>query len=305
MSVCRSPKTAEEFEQYYQLRWQVLRQPWGQALGSERDNLEQESFHRMVIDKNNKVLAVGRLEKTSQYSGQIRFMAVSQSAQGQGLGRQIIEALEQQAKILGITDLTLNARENALSFYQKLGYISKGFSHLLFDEIKHFTMSKELSLDGRHQQDSASALQTIWHETIPLSKAMNIEISYYDGKELITHCDGDFNKNLHNTMFAGSIYTLATLSGWGWVYLQLQQLQLKGDIVLAEANIKYHAPIKGIGYAIVSVDSVEGDFNRLNQGRNARINLTAHLYSGDNIAATFTGSYAVLAVKDKTEDKAQ
>jgi len=192
-----------------------------------------------------------------------------------------------------------------LSFYHKLGYTSKGFSHLLFDEIKHFTMSKELSLDGRLQQDSASALQTIWHETIPLSKAMNIEISYYDGKELITHCDGDFNKNLHNTMFAGSIYTLATLSGWGWVYLQLQQLQLKGDIVLAKANIEYHTPIKGIGYAIVSVDSVEGDFNRLNQRRNARINLTTHLYSGDNIAATFTGSYAVLAVKDKTEDKAQ
>lgn len=305
MNVCRSPKTAEEFEQYYQLRWQVLRQPWGQALGSERDSLEKESFHRMVVDENNKVLAVGRLEKTSQYSGQVRFMAVCQSAQGQGLGRQIIESLEQQAKKLGITELTLNARENALSFYHKLGYTSKGFSHLLFDEIKHFTMSKELSLDGRHQQDSASALQTIWHETIPLSKAMNIEISYYDGKELITHCDGDFNKNLHNTMFAGSIYTLATLSGWGWVYLQLQQLQLKGDIVLAKANIEYHTPIKGIGYAIVSVDSVEGDFNRLNQRRNARINLTTHLYSGDNIAATFTGSYAVLAVKDKTEDKAQ
>jgi thioesterase domain-containing protein len=297
MNVCRSPQTTEEFEQYYQLRWQVLRQPWGQALGSERDSLEQESFHRMIIDENNKVLAVGRLEKTSQFSGQIRFMAVCESAQGQGLGRQIIEALEQQAKKLGITDLILNARENALSFYQKLGFISKGFSHLLFDEIKHFTMSKELSVDGRHQQDSTSALQTIWHETIPLSKAMNIEISYYDGEQLITHCDGDFNKNLHNTMFAGSIYTLATLSGWGWVYLQLQQLELEGDIVLARANIEYHAPIKGIGYAIVSVDSVEGNFNRLNQGRNARINLTTHLYSGDNIAATFTGSYAVLPTK--------
>ena len=305
MSVCRSPKTAEEFEQYYQLRWQVLRQPWGQSLGSERDNLEQESYHRMVVDENSKVLAVGRLEKISQYSGQIRFMAVCPSAQGQGLGRQIIEALEQQAKKLGITNITLNAREKALSFYQKLGYISKGFSHLLFDEIKHFTMNKELSLDGRHKQDLALALQDVWHQTIPLSKAMNIEISYYDGEQLITHCDGGFNKNLHNTMFAGSIYTLATLSGWGWVYLQLQQLQLKGDIVLAKANIEYHAPIKGIGYAIVTVDSVEGDFKRLNQGRNARINLTAHLYSGENIAATFTGSYAVLATKDKTEDKAQ
>lgn len=297
MNVCRSPKTAEEFEQYYQLRWQVLRQPWGQALGSERDSLEQESFHRMIIDENNKVLAVGRLEKTCQFNGKIRFMAVCQSAQGQGLGRQIVEALEQQAQLLGIIDLNLNARENALVFYQKLGYVSQGFSHLLFDEIKHFTMSKQLPHNEKHQQDAASALQKIWHETIPVSKAMNIQISHYDGEKLITHCDAGFNKNLHNTMFAGSIYTLATLSGWGWVYLKLQKLQLKGDIVLAKADIEYHAPIKGLGYAKVSVDSVEGDFNRLNQGRNARINLTTHLYSGDNIAATFIGSYAVLPTK--------
>ena len=303
MNVCRSPKTAVEFERYYQLRWQVLRKPWGQALGSERDGLEQESFHRMIIDENNKVLAVGRLEKTSQFCGQIRFMAVSPKAQGQGLGKIIINALELQAKKLGITDLTLNARENAMDFYQKLGYKSHGFSHLLFDEIKHFAMSKTLTHAKNHQQTASKALQDVWHDTIPLSKAMNIQISYFDGQELITHCEASFNKNLHNTMFAGSIYTLATLTGWGWVYLQLQQLQLKGDIVLAKANIEYHAPITGFGYARVSSDSVSGDFTRLNEGKNARIHLTAHLYSGDKIAATFTGSYVVLAPRPKPKFK--
>jgi len=303
MNVCRSPKTAQEFEQYYQLRWLVLRQPWGQAQGSERDSLEQESFHRMIIDESNKVIAVGRLEKTNQFSGQIRYMAVSPEAQGQGLGRQIIEALEQQASMLGITELALNAREDALSFYQRLGYTSQGFSHLLFNEIKHFGMNKELTHTETYHGSAALALQQVWHDTIPLSKAMNIKICHYDGKQLLTHCDGVFNKNLHNTMFAGSIYTLATLSGWGWVYLHLQKFKLKGDIVLAKANIEYHAPIKGIGYARVHEGSVEGDFSRLNQGKNARINLTAHLYSGDNIAATFTGSYAVLAAKAKSKDK--
>ena len=301
MNVCRSPKNAVEFEQYYQLRWQVLRKPWGQALGSERDRLEQESFHRMIIDENNKVLAVGRLEKTSQFSGQIRFMAVSTAAQGQGLGQIIIKALELAAQKLGITDLTLNAREIAMTFYQKLGYQSHGFSHLLFDEIKHFAMSKTLTHANSHQLTSSKALQDVWHDTIPLSKAMNIQISYFDDQELITHCDASFNKNLHNTMFAGSIYTLATLSGWGWVYLQLQKQQIKGDIVLAKANIEYHAPITGLGYAKVSSDSVSGDFSRLTLGKNARIHLTAHLYSGDNIAATFTGSYVVLAAKPKAE----
>ena len=297
MNVCRSPKTALEFEQYYQLRWQVLRQPWGQGLGSERDSLEQESFHRIIIDENNQVLAVGRLEKLGQFTGQIRFMAVSEVAQGQGLGQQMMKALEFEAQKLGITDLTLNARDNAVAFYQRLGYALHGFSHRLFDEIEHFSMNKTLVPCDNHQQQSSMALQNIWHETIPLSKAMNIQISYFDGKELITHCDGGFNKNLHNTMFAGSIYTLATLSGWGWVYLQLQHLQLKGDIVLANANIEYHKPITVIGYSKVKTESVSGDFTRLTLGKNARIKLTAYLYNGDEIAATFTGSYAVLAAK--------
>lgn len=297
MNVCRSPKTVPEFERYYQLRWQILRKPWDQPLGSERDGLEQESIHRMIIDANDNVLAVGRLEKSSQFSGQIRFMAVNTKTQGQGLGQQIIVALEHQAQKLGITEVTLNAREDAIGFYQKLGYSLQGFSHLLFDEIKHFTMSKTLTHANNHQLESSTALQDVWHETIPLSKAMNIQISYFDGKELIAHCDGGFNKNLHNTMFAGSIYTLATLSGWGWVYLQLQQQQLKGDIVLAKADIKYHAPIAGIGYAKVVAESVSGDFTRLTQGKNARVNLTVHLYSGEDIAATFTGSYVVLAPK--------
>lgn len=297
MNVCRSPKNALEFEQYYQLRWQILRKPWEQPLGSERDGLEQESLHRMIIDVNENVLAVGRLEKSSQFSGQIRFMAVSTKVQGQGLGQQIISELEYQAQKLGITEITLNAREDAVGFYRKLGYNLQDFSHLLFDKIKHFTMSKTLSHADNHHRQASTALQNIWHETIPLSKAMNIKISYFDGAELITHCDGDFNKNLHNTMFAGSIYTLATLSGWGWVHLQLQQQQLKGDIVLAKADIKYHAPIAGIGYAKVVAKSVSGDFTRLTRGKNARINLTVHLYSGENIAATFTGSYAVLAAK--------
>ena len=297
MNVCRSPKTVPEFERYYQLRWQILRKPWDQPLGSERDGLEQESIHRMIIDVNDNVLAVGRLEKSSQFSGQIRFMAVSSKVQGQGLGQQIIAALEHQAQKLGITEVTLNAREDAIGFYQKQGYSLQDFSHLLFDEIKHFTMSKTLTHANNHQLQISTALQGVWHETIPLSKAMNIQISYFDGKELIAHCDGGFNKNLHNTMFAGSIYTLATLSGWGWVYLQLQQQQLKGDIVLAKAEIKYHAPIAGIGYAKVVAESLSGDFTRLTLGKNARVNLTVHLYSGDDIAATFTGSYAVLAPK--------
>ncbi|MBL4899158.1 MAG: YiiD C-terminal domain-containing protein [Colwellia sp.] len=299
MNTLRSPKTVDELTQYYQLRWQILRKPWGGEQGSEQDKYERQSIHKMVINEQGEILAVGRLEKVDNYQGKIRFMAVSENAQGQGLGQQIVNALEQQASQLGINEITLNARENAIGFYQKLGYKTVKFSHTLFDEIDHYTMVKKLSLHPLHKVELAQSLQDIWHKTIPLSKAMDLQISYYDGSKLMTHCDADFNQNLHHTMFAGSIYTLATLTGWGWVYLALQAKQqehnnLRGDIVLAEANIKYNAPIKGLAYGQVVQKDVSGQFDNLLEGKKARIKLIAHVYCGAKIAATFKASYVVL-----------
>jgi len=294
MNLCITPKSILEFEKYYHLRWHILRQPWQQALGSEQDEFELQSYHRMIVDENQQVLAVGRLEKSSQHVGKIRYMAVNPMAQGQGLGKQIICVLELLAQQLGVTEIELNARENAVGFYQKLAYQQHEFSHLLFNEIKHFTMRKKLLPHSLHLQDRAKVLQGIWHDTIPMSKAMKMEISYYDEAKLFTHCDADFNQNLHHTMFAGSIYTLATLTGWGWVYLQLQQRKLSGNIVLADANIRYHKPIKGVAHASVEQEDTMGDLTALQQAKKARIKLTAQVYCGDTVAASFTGTYFVL-----------
>jgi len=299
MNTLRAPNTADEFSQYYQLRWQILRKPWHQLLGSEQDDQELNTIHRMIIDEEDKVLAVGRLERVSSQHGQIRYMAVDDIAQGQGLGQQIINALESQASMLGMKKICLNARENALGFYQKIGYENQGYSHTLFDEIKHYRMVKTLVKPTRHKAKQAQALQDVWHDTIPLSKAMNLQISYYDSEKLVTICDADFNKNLHQTMFAGSIYTLATLTGWGWVYLALKEQKkvtkrIDGDIVLAEANIRYHSPIKGLAFGQVVQADVSGQLDTLIKGNKARINLSVYVYCGENIAATFKGCYFIL-----------
>ena len=299
MKTLRAPNTTDEFLQYYQLRWKILRKPWQQALGSEQDEHEKDAIHRMIIDEQSNVLAVGRLEKVTEQQGQVRFMAVDDKAQGQGLGQQIINELEQQASQLGMTEICLNARDTALGFYQKLGYENQGYSHTLFDDVKHYRMIKKLRVLAKHRKQQAQALQDVWHETIPLSKAMNLQISYYDSDKLVTLCDADFNQNLHHTMFAGSIYTLATLTGWGWVYLALKERQqtqtdLDGDIVLADANIRYHSPIKGLAYGQVIKENVSGQFDNLLQGKKARIKLVAHIYCGEKIAATFKGSYFIL-----------
>lgn len=294
MNCCRSPKNAAEFTKYYQLRWKVLRKPWQQPLGSEKDELEKQSYHRMIINSEEEVLAVGRLERLGQHQAKIRYMAVSEQASGQGLGKQLILTLETLAQQLGITEIILEAREKAVGFYEKFDYLQLKKSHLLFDDIQHFTMKKHLSVHTRHEVALVSELQSTWHDTIPLSKAMNIQISYYDKAKLITHCDPAFNKNLHQTMFAGSIYTLATLTGWGWVYLQLQQAGLEGDIVLANADIKYRAPIEGTAHCQLDFEDVLGELAPLKEDKKAKMSVTVNLYNGDNVAATFHGNFAIL-----------
>ena len=141
----KQPQSEKEFEAYYDLRWRVLRQPWQQPRGSEKDELENESFHIMACDKNNNVVGAGRLHFNNEREAQIRYMAVVPEYEKQGIGTLILEALEQHAKENNCKTIMLHARENAVGFYQKKGYELLEKSHLLFDSIQHYRMRKNIS----------------------------------------------------------------------------------------------------------------------------------------------------------------
>ena len=143
-----NPSTPKEFESYYNLRWWVLREPWGQIKGSERDKDDEVSHHRMIIDEATGVaVAVGRLHFNSKEEAQIRYMAVAENYQGQGIGSKIVAVLEDIALEKGANRIILQARENALKFYRKNGYEIIEKSYLLFDEIQHWLMKKKLTTD--------------------------------------------------------------------------------------------------------------------------------------------------------------
>ena len=139
----REPKTKEEFEIYYELRWKILREPWNQPKGSEKDELEDKSFHAMALIGEN-VVGVGRLHFNSDKEAQIRYMAVDEQQRGKGIGSLIIEYLEKVAKKKGAECIILNARENAVDFYKSHGYNIVKKSHTLFGSIEHFLMRKKI-----------------------------------------------------------------------------------------------------------------------------------------------------------------
>ena len=139
-----TPVTDLDWERYYDLRWRVLREPWNQPRGSERDERDQESFHLMLRGQSDAVVAVGRLQLNSPDEAQVRYMAVDESWRGRGLGSRILKALEEQARTQAIKRVILNAREEALDFYLKHGYRVEGSAETLFGTVRHARMRKDV-----------------------------------------------------------------------------------------------------------------------------------------------------------------
>ncbi|NQV19059.1 MAG: GNAT family N-acetyltransferase [Armatimonadetes bacterium] len=139
----REPVSKEEFEQYYNLRWRILRQPWNQPFGREKDDKENQSIH-IIACIDDKIVGCGRGHFNSQTEAQIRFMAVEAGFQGKGFGAKILKALENKLTEKGAKSIILNARKNAVFFYKKLGYEIVEKSHTMFGEIEHFKMKKEI-----------------------------------------------------------------------------------------------------------------------------------------------------------------
>ena len=137
------PETDQDFQQYYNLRWRILRKPWGQTEGSERDITDVNCYHIMAVI-NGDVAGVARLEFTDHGFSQLRYMAVDDIYQGKGVGRSILDHMEQYSKENNAREIFLNARENALGFYEKSGYQITEKSYLLFDSIQHYKMFKIL-----------------------------------------------------------------------------------------------------------------------------------------------------------------
>lgn len=144
----KQPETEEEFKRYYHLRWKILRAPWRQPEGSEVDNMEDSCFHFMAVDTGceakNKVIAIARLQFNSNAEAQIRYMAVTRSHERKGIGSKLVNTIERRAQNASCKNIVLDAREPAIGFYQKLGYRVISKSYLLFNEIQHFRMAKQL-----------------------------------------------------------------------------------------------------------------------------------------------------------------
>lgn len=141
------PQTDKEWLAYYDLRWRILRKPWGQPLGNEKDVFDDTAVHRCIIDDKQNIIAIGRLHFIDENTAQIRYMAVEPQYEKQGLGSAILQSLEQAALQNNIHKIMLHSRDTAIGFYEKRHYQKIKPSHTLYNEIKHILMEKQFKAE--------------------------------------------------------------------------------------------------------------------------------------------------------------
>lgn len=139
----RTPETENEWDEYYDLRYRVLREPLQQPRGSERNEGDETGIH-FALYHEGKLKAIARLDEHSLDTAQTRFVAVEFEEQGKGYGKLIMYAVEQEATEKEYTKMILHARDYAVDFYLKLGYEMVEPSYKLFDVLQHYLMVKEL-----------------------------------------------------------------------------------------------------------------------------------------------------------------
>lgn len=142
----------------------------------------------------------------------------------------------------------------------------------------------------------ARQIQELLHEKIPITRAMGVKVEDYDGESLVLSAPLAENVNHLGTAFGGSLHTLAVLSGYGLLWLELQDPH--SHIVIRASTISYERPVRGDEIRAICVRpdaEILAEFKQtFHQKGKARITLTATIEDHGVTAVRFEGTFVVL-----------
>jgi GNAT superfamily N-acetyltransferase len=132
----------KEYLQMVKLRDDILRKPLG--LGFSPQELEQEKNNILIgAFDDDEMLGCCMLVEADPTTVRLRQMAVLNDLQGKGIGKVLMSFAENIARDRGYKKLIMNARKNAIGFYEKMGYKVSG-DEFIEVTIPHYLMVKGL-----------------------------------------------------------------------------------------------------------------------------------------------------------------
>ena len=128
------PMTMEDCEQVAEIEAASFSMPW--SIRAFTDAVSRENYRFFVVDEAGEILGYcGFLYVLDE--GEIPNVCVKESARRQGVGRQMMEVLIEEAKRLSLTILYLEVRESnrgARRLYESLGFVENGIRKNFYEQ---------------------------------------------------------------------------------------------------------------------------------------------------------------------------
>jgi thioesterase domain-containing protein len=142
--------------------------------------------------------------------------------------------------------------------------------------------------------DYAHALQHTLHAEIPLTQHIGIQVIDYDGASLTLAAPIEPNINHKATAFAGSLNSVATLAGWGLIWIMLREAALVATIVIQDSASQYRRPV-GHNFSAIchKPDDAQIDqfMRMLREKGKARLELYTEIRENEAVSMSFRGRY--------------
>ena len=134
-----STAAPDELAACQELRRRVFVEGQGVPEALELDGRDADSLH-FVAREGDQLVGTARLRPVDGAAKAER-VAVLESHRKRGVGRQLMRALEEEARARGLSRFVLNAQLEVVAFYEGLGYAPRGE---IFEEagIPHQRMEK-------------------------------------------------------------------------------------------------------------------------------------------------------------------
>ncbi|MFC6669189.1 YiiD C-terminal domain-containing protein [Marinobacterium aestuariivivens] len=132
---------------------------------------------------------------------------------------------------------------------------------------------------------------------IPLLGHMGLGEFDFDGRQLEIPARLAPNVNDKGTGFGGSQATLATICGWSLITLLLHERGLDCDLVIADSQLEYRAPVDGDFSArceLPDTETVAAFLKKVRERGRAALALGIDIRQGDRVAMRMQGRYVAI-----------
>lgn len=147
--------------------------------------------------------------------------------------------------------------------------------------------------------------QTFWasvRDEIPMLSYMDTSLAAWDGQTLSISAPLTPNTNDKGTAFAGSLATLATVTGWAALTLWARSQYVPCYVAAAESHIRYKKPVICDFQAVArlpSANDLAGLQARIASHGRGRVSVQVIIRSGSVDALALEASYAVWPSEEK------